>query len=64
MGNKVTLISIIAMIIGAVLVISGLVQVPTVAKVLVILGVVSGFCGYKLYENRDKYDKIEDLFYG
>jgi hypothetical protein len=61
--TKRTLVGLGAMLVGAILVVSGLLQIPVVPVVLILVGGVLGFIGYKIFENRGN-TKPDDLVYG
>ena len=61
--TKVALIGIGAMLVGATLVVVGLLQIPVVPVVLILVGGAVGFVGYKIFENR-KNAKPNDLYFG
>ena len=52
MINKRVLVGIGAMLLGGVLVVTGLLRIPVVPIVLILVGGAVGFGGYKIYETR------------
>lgn len=52
--TKVVLVGLGAMVVGGILVVVGLLQVPTLAKVLILVGGGVGFVGYKIYDKRNQ----------
>jgi len=63
MLGKRLLVGVGSMLVGAVLVVVGLIQIPVIAKVLILLGGTVGFVGYRIYEQRGK-DKPDGMIYG
>lgn len=61
--NKSILIGFGCMLVGAILVIIGLLRIPVISVILILIGGALGFTGYKIYENR-RSDKPNDLNFG
>lgn len=61
--DKSTLIGFGSMLVGAILVVIGLLRIPVIPIVLIVIGGALGFGGYKIYENR-RSDKPKDLNFG
>lgn len=64
MDNKTkrTLVAIGVMLVGGVLFVSGLLQIPVVPVVLILVGGALGFTGYKIFLSRN--NKPDDLIFG
>ena len=52
MVNKRLLVGVGCMLVGATLVVTGLLRIPVVPIVLILMGGTIGFVGYKIYELR------------
>lgn len=52
MLNKALYVGLGTMLVGGILVVVGLLNVPKVAAVEILLGVALGFAGYKIFEKR------------
>ena len=63
MANKRVLIGVGCMLVGAALVVIGLLQIPILPVVLILVGVALGFTGYKIYETR-RGGKPDGMEYG
>lgn len=61
--TKVTLVGCGAMLVGAILVITGLLQIPVLPVTLILVGGALGFVGYKIFESR-KNIKPDNLIFG
>lgn len=61
--SKVILIGCGAMLLGGVLVVVGLLQIPIIPVVLILAGGGLGFLGYRVYKNKNNI-KPEDLYFG
>ena len=63
MVNKRLLVGVGCMLVGGVLVITGLLGIPVASVVKVLLGGALGFVGYKIFEKRGS-SKPNDLNFG
>ena len=63
MVNKRLLVGIGCMLVGAVLVVTGLLGIPVVSVVKILIGGALGFVGYRIYERR-RGGKPDDLNFG
>lgn len=63
MVNKRVIVGICCMLVGGILIVIGLVQIPIVARVLILIGGTVGFIGYRIYELR-RNNRPKDLNFG
>jgi len=63
MVNKRLLVGLGCMLVGGVLVVTGLLRVPVVPVVFILMGGSVGFVGYKIFESR-RNDKPNDMNFG